>query len=64
MSRWGLVRLALLAAILWGQVAVAEACSCPKEYLQKKYGTISQIQPSVPLPPPLPPEKLQAPTAG
>jgi hypothetical protein len=40
--------------------AGAQACSCPKEQLIKKYGTVSQLRPLLPLPPPLPPAKIKA----
>lgn len=33
------------------------ACNCPKEQMIKKYGTVSQLGPRFPLPPPLPAEK-------
>lgn len=46
--------LALLAA---GVPAPADACNCPKEQLIKKYGTVSQMPRTIPLPPPLPPAK-------
>jgi len=58
-----LSRLALAlacSAVLLAQ-AGAQACSCPKEQLIKKYGTVSQLQhPQLPLPPPLPPSKARA----
>jgi hypothetical protein len=49
-------------AVLANAAAPAAACSCPKEQLIKKYGTLSQVQrPAIPLPPPLPTTKSAAP---
>jgi hypothetical protein len=64
MSRWGLLQSALLAAVVGAQGVAAWACDCPKEYVAKKDGTLSQVQPSLPLPPPLPPAKLAVAKAG
>ena len=59
-----LSRLALAltcSAFMLAQAGGALACSCPKEQLIKKYGTVSQLQhPQPPLPPPLPPSKARA----
>jgi hypothetical protein len=58
-----LTRLALALAcsgFLFAQAGSAQACSCPKEQLIKKYGTVSQLHPLLPLPPPLPPSKAKA----
>jgi hypothetical protein len=60
----GLAGMALVAALVGGQVGVASACNCPKEQLVKKYGSVSQIRPGVPLPPPLPPDKAGSPAVG
>jgi len=63
-----LTRLALAlacSAVMLAQAGGAQACSCPKEQLIKKYGTVSQLQhPQPPLPPPLPPSKAKAPASG
>lgn len=56
--------MALVAALISGQVGAASACNCPKEQLVKKYGSVSQIRPGVPLPPPLPPDKAGLPAVG
>jgi len=45
------------SAIVLVQAGGALACSCPKEQLIKEYGTVSQLRPLLPLPPPLPPAK-------
>jgi hypothetical protein len=58
-----LSRLALAlacSAFMLAQAGGAQACSCPKEQLIKKYGTVSQLRPLLPLPPPLPPAKAKA----
>ena len=58
-----LYRVALALActlVLLAQAGAAQACSCPKEQLIKKYGTVSQLRPQLPLPPPLPPSKAKA----
>jgi len=55
--------LACSAALLT-QAGGAQACSCPKEQLIKKYGTVSQLRPPLPLPPPLPPAKGGPPANG
>ena len=52
--------IALIAALAGGGTPAA-ACNCPKEQLIKKYGTVSQMRPPVPLPPPLPMTKSTAP---
>ena len=61
MTRLG-VAAAALAIALAGVAAPATACSCPKEQLVKKYGTVSQVRTPVPLPPPLPTTKTVTPT--
>jgi hypothetical protein len=59
------VALALAcSAVLFAQAGDAQACSCPKEQLIKKYGTVSQLHPLLPLPPPLPPAKGGTPVNG
>jgi hypothetical protein len=63
MTRLGIAATALVAALA-GATAPAMACNCPKEQLIKKYGTVSQMRPAVPLPPPLPTIKSAAPVAG
>jgi hypothetical protein len=61
MSNLSRVALALACSLaLLAQVGAAQACSCPKEQLIKKYGTVSQLHPQLPLPPPLPPSKAKA----
>jgi hypothetical protein len=58
-----LPRLALAlacSAVMLAQAGGAQACSCSKEQLIKKYGTVSQLRPLYPLPPPLPPSKATA----
>jgi len=61
MSSLSRVALALACSMaLLAQAGVAQACSCPKEQLIKKYGTVSQLRPLVPLPPPLPPSKAKS----
>jgi hypothetical protein len=58
-----MIRLVLAlacSAVVLAQGGGAEACSCPKEELIKKYGTVSQLRPQLPLPPPLPPAKAKA----
>lgn len=40
---------ALLSALAWA--VPADACNCPKEYLIKKYGTVSQMPQPAPAPP-------------
>lgn len=52
------------SAVMLAQVGSAQACSCPKEQLVKKYGTVSQLRPPLPLPPPLPPAKAGQPSNG
>lgn len=47
----------VLAGLLLVLAGPSYACSCPKEQMIKKYGTVSQLGPKVPLPPPLPVEK-------
>ena len=64
MSRWGLLRSALVAAVVGTQGVAALACDCPKEYVAKKGSAISEVQPALPLPPPLPPAKLAVAKAG
>jgi hypothetical protein len=64
MSRWGFLRSALLAAVVGVQGLTAWACDCPNGYSAKKDGAVSQVQPSLPLPPPLPPAKLAVAKAG
>ena len=64
MSRWGLLRLALVAAVVGTQGVAALACDCPKQYVAKRDGTMSEIQPALPLPPPLPPAKLAVAKTG
>jgi hypothetical protein len=62
-----LSRLALAlacSAVLLAQAGGAQACSCPKEQLIKKYGTVSQLPPLYPVPPPLPPSKAPPPANG
>jgi hypothetical protein len=63
LTRIGIAAMALIFALAGG-MAAAMACSCPKEQLIKKYGTVSQVRPPVPLPPPLPTSKSPAPVAG
>lgn len=53
--------MALVATLVLGATPAA-ACNCPKEQMIKKYGTVSQVRPSMPLPPPLPTSKAAAPT--
>jgi len=55
--------LACVGAVL-AQAGGAQACSCPKEQMIKKYGTVSQLRPLLPLPPPLPPAKAGQPESG
>jgi hypothetical protein len=50
-----------LTVVLAGAMTPAMACSCPKEQLIKKYGSVSQVRHPVPLPPPLPTTKASAP---
>ena len=64
MSRWGLLRSALVAAVIGTQGVAALACDCPKQYVAKKDGAMSESQPALPLPPPLPPAKLAVAKAG
>jgi len=53
------------SAVMLAQAGAAQACGCQKEWLIKRYGTLSQLRPPLPLPPPLPPAKAKpAPTAG
>jgi hypothetical protein len=52
-----------LAAALIVWAGPAAACSCPKEQMIKKYGTVSLLHHGPPLPPPLPPERVAAPAA-
>jgi len=62
-----LSRLALAlacSAVMLAQAGGAQACSCPKEQLIKKYGTVSQLRPLYPVPPPLPPSKAPPPPAN
>lgn len=47
----------VVAGLLLALAGPSYACSCPKEQMIKKYGTVSQLGPKVPLPPPLPAEK-------
>lgn len=47
----------VLAGLLAGLPAPADACNCPKEQLMKLHGTVSQVPLTIPLPPPLPPAK-------
>ena len=61
MRRLGIAALAVAAMLA---AAPANACSCPKEQLMKKYGTVSQVLRPVPLPPPLPSAKLAPPSSG
>jgi hypothetical protein len=63
MGKFVVGAIGLVMAAVVG-VATASACSCPKEQMIKKYGTVSQIRPLPPLPPPLPPGKSVTPTAG
>jgi hypothetical protein len=53
---------AALAILALSGALPAQACNCPKEYMIKKYGTVSQIRPFVPPAKPAPP--LPAPEAG
>ena len=65
MSYLSRVALALAcSAVMLVQAGGAQACSCPKEQLIKKYGTVSQLRPLLPLPPPLPPAKAVTPVNG
>lgn len=52
---WLALRLAaggaLLSTLAWA--VPADACNCPKEYLIKKYGTVSQMPQPAPPPPPV-----------
>jgi len=52
----------MLAAAVVLSAAPAAACNCPKEQMIKKYGTVSQVRPPMPLPPPLPTSKAAVPT--
>ena len=52
------------SAVMLAQAGGGQACSCPKEQLVKKYGTVSQLRPPLPLPPPLPPAKARQPSNG
>jgi hypothetical protein len=61
MTKLGIAAMAA-AVVVAGAMAPVMACSCPKEQLIKKYGTVSQVRPPVPLPPPLPTVKTAAPT--
>ena len=47
----------IVAGLLLVLASPSYACSCPKEQMIKKYGTVSQLGPKFPLPPPLPAEK-------
>jgi hypothetical protein len=64
MSPWGLLRSALVTAVVATQGVAALACDCPREYVAKKDGAMSEMQPALPLPPPLPPAKLAIAKAG
>lgn len=62
-----LVRIAMAlacSAFILAQAGPAQACSCPKEQMIKKYGTVSQLPPLLPLPPPLPAAKGGTPSSG
>lgn len=60
MTQWGLARTAMVAAALGALAATATAGDSPKGAVAVKYGTTSEAQPGVPLPPPLPPAKQTA----
>jgi hypothetical protein len=53
-----------LAVGLAGLATPALACSCQKEQLIKKYGTVSQVRTPLPLPPPLPATKTATTPTG
>jgi hypothetical protein len=56
MARYAIAAMGL-ALLLATAPVPADACNCPKEQLIKKYGTVSQMPRTLPLPPPLPPAK-------
>ena len=47
----------VVVGLLLALSSPSHACNCPKEQMIKKYGTVSQLGPKIPLPPPLPAEK-------
>ena len=47
----------VVVGLLLALASPSQACNCPKEQMIKKYGTVSQLGPKFPLPPPLPAEK-------